>query len=192
MQALSVYLDKYITGSTITSAGEARKGKAMRRMRQDHRKRCEREPLHPKAAVASCFAMTLPAYYGTPAQPQSQAMGAARSDPRRGDIPECDANRSCADRPCPGEWCRIRANFGDNREETNGTTAMMICGNGTTIEQDIAVSQRNKQKKEQEHDTEGTDRQPDLSLCIADVETSDGTTVADRAGSGVCATGIAP
>ena len=41
----------------------------------------------PKAALASCRAMIPSAYNGTPAQPQIQAMGAARRDPRRGEIP---------------------------------------------------------------------------------------------------------
>ena len=40
-----------------------------------------------KAAPASCCAMTPSAYNGTPAQPQPQTMGAARRDPRRGEIP---------------------------------------------------------------------------------------------------------
>lgn len=38
----------------------------------------------PKTAVAGCFAMTLFAYNGTPAQPQTQPMGTAPRDPRRG------------------------------------------------------------------------------------------------------------
>ena len=70
----------------------------MGRMRQDHlcgipaskitaNKGAQRSPSRPKTALASCLAMTLSAYYGTPAQPQPKAMGAARRDPRRGEIP---------------------------------------------------------------------------------------------------------
>ena len=44
-------------------------------------------PIHPKAALASCFAKTLPTYNGTPVQPQRNVMGAARRDPRRGARP---------------------------------------------------------------------------------------------------------
>ena len=40
-----------------------------------------------KVELASCFAMALSAYNDTPAQPQTQAMGAARRDPRGGLIP---------------------------------------------------------------------------------------------------------
>lgn len=62
----------------------------MRRVRHDP---LEKEVIHiqrramntqPKAAVAGCFAMTLSAYNGTPAQPQTQPMGTAPRDPRRG------------------------------------------------------------------------------------------------------------
>ena len=49
--------------------------------------RCPAVPVYPKAAVASCIATPSSAYNGTPAQPQSQTMGAARRDPRRGEIP---------------------------------------------------------------------------------------------------------
>lgn len=55
-----------------------------------HQRRPSKVPsgsTQPKTALASCFAMTLSAYNGTPAQPQTQAMGAARRDPRRGEIP---------------------------------------------------------------------------------------------------------
>lgn len=65
----------------------------MRRMRQNLLGRgkplpsSERKTIQPKAAVASCFAMTLSAYNGTPVQPQSQAMGTASREPRRGQPP---------------------------------------------------------------------------------------------------------
>ena len=60
--------------------------------------RCSAVPVHPKAAVAGCLAMPSSAYNGTPAQPQSQAMGAARRDPRRGEIPgaQCQLRSSPA------------------------------------------------------------------------------------------------
>ena len=54
---------------------------------KDGKTRCPAVPIHPKAALASCLAMPLSAYNGTPAQPQTQSMGAARRDPRRGEIP---------------------------------------------------------------------------------------------------------
>ena len=60
--------------------------------------RCSAVPVHPKAAVAGCLAMPSSAYNGTPAQPQSQTMGAARRDPRRGEIPgaQCQLRSSPA------------------------------------------------------------------------------------------------
>ena len=58
----------------------------MRRMRQDHRK-VRANHTQTKAAMAGCFAMTSSAYNGTPAQPQTQPMGAVRRDPRKGEIP---------------------------------------------------------------------------------------------------------
>ena len=54
---------------------------------KDGQIRCPAVPIHPKTAVASCFAMTPSEYNDTPAQPQTQAMGAARREPRRGEIP---------------------------------------------------------------------------------------------------------
>ena len=64
--------------------------------------RCSAVPVHPKAAVAGCLAMPLSAYNGTPAQPQSQAMGAARRDPRRGEIP--GAQRQLRSSPAAYAW----------------------------------------------------------------------------------------
>ena len=60
--------------------------------------RCSAVPVHPKAAVAGCLAMPSSAYNGTPAQPQAQTMGAARRDPRRGEIPgaQCQLRSSPA------------------------------------------------------------------------------------------------
>ena len=62
------------------------------------KRRCSAVPVHPKAAVAGCLAMPSSAYNGTPAQPQSQTMGAARRDPRRGEIPgaQCQLRSSPA------------------------------------------------------------------------------------------------
>ena len=70
----------------------------MRRVRQDHL--CGTEipyqmngskvtsgSAHPKAAPAGRLAKTSSAYNDTPAQPQPYAKGAARRDPRRGEIP---------------------------------------------------------------------------------------------------------
>jgi len=64
--------------------------------------RCPAVPVHPKAAVAGCFAMPSSAYNGTPAQPQSQTMGAARRDPRRGEIP--GAQRKLRSSPAAYAW----------------------------------------------------------------------------------------
>ncbi len=64
--------------------------------------RCSAVPVHPKAAVAGCLAMPSSAYNGTPAQPQSQAMGAARRDPRRGEIP--GAQRQLRSSPAAHAW----------------------------------------------------------------------------------------
>ena len=64
--------------------------------------RCSAVPVHPKAAVAGCLAMPSSAYNGTPAQPQSQAMGAARRDPRRGEIP--GAQRQLRSSPAAYAW----------------------------------------------------------------------------------------
>ena len=52
--------------------------------------RCIAGPIYPKAAVASCIAMTSSAYNGTPVQPQPHAMGTARREPRRGESPGAD------------------------------------------------------------------------------------------------------
>ena len=49
--------------------------------------RCQAKLTQPKAGVAACFAMIPSALNKQPVQPQSQAMGAARRDPRRGEIP---------------------------------------------------------------------------------------------------------
>ena len=59
-------------------------------------------PIQPEAAVASCFAMTLPTYHGTPVQPQRNVMGAARRDPRRGAKPVRGASRHSAAALAPG------------------------------------------------------------------------------------------
>ena len=56
----------------------------------------------PKAGMAACFAKTSSAYNGTPVQPQSQAMGAARRDPRRGESPMMCASTVQVAAP-PGE-----------------------------------------------------------------------------------------
>ena len=57
----------------------------------------------PKAGMAACFAKTSSAYNGTPVQPQSQAMGAARRDPRRGSIPGVRRPPQFRCPPWPGE-----------------------------------------------------------------------------------------
>ena len=59
-------------------------------------------PIQPEAAVASCFAKTLPTYNGTPVQPQRNVMGAARRDPRRGARPVSGASRRSAAALAPG------------------------------------------------------------------------------------------
>ena len=65
----------------------------------------------PKAGVAVCFVKTSSAYNGTPAQPQSQAMGAARRDPRRGSIPGVRRPPQFRCPPWPGE---VVSNTGSN------------------------------------------------------------------------------
>ena len=112
--SLTTHLEKHrssavITGNWITSAdkpwerksdsedaprppveAESQKGRTpslQRLLSKTAKVRCPAVPVHPKTALAGCFAMTLSAYNGTPAQPQSQTMGAARRDPRRGEIP---------------------------------------------------------------------------------------------------------
>ena len=57
----------------------------------------------PKAGMAACFAKTSSAYNGTPVQPQSQAMGTARRDPRRGEIPGVRRPPQFSCPPKPGE-----------------------------------------------------------------------------------------
>ena len=70
----------------------------MRRVREDHLHqihsgvnerplRCGATLTQPKAGVAACLAMIPPALKKQPVQPQPQAMGAARRDPRRGESP---------------------------------------------------------------------------------------------------------
>lgn len=83
----------------------------MRRTRHDHLHgklpcqcrsqigRCPAIPVHPKAAAAGCLAMTSSAYNGTSAQRCLHKIGAARRDPRRGEIPMCGAHRRPVDRP---------------------------------------------------------------------------------------------
>lgn len=83
----------------------------MRRTRHDHLHgklpcqcrsqigRCPAIPVHPKAAAAGCLAMTSSAYNGTSAQRCLHKIGAARRDPRRGEIPMCGASRRPVDRP---------------------------------------------------------------------------------------------
>lgn len=112
--SLTTHLEKHrssavITGNWITSAdkpwerksdsedaprppveAESQKGRTpslQRLLSKTAKVRCPAVPVHPKAAVASCIATPSPAYNGTPAQPQSQTMGAAWRDPRRGEIP---------------------------------------------------------------------------------------------------------
>ena len=59
---------------------------------KDGQTRCPATPIHPKTDLASCLATTPSEHNDTPAQPQTQAMGAARRDPRRGEIPVICAN----------------------------------------------------------------------------------------------------
>ena len=65
----------------------------------------------PNAGMAACFAKTSSAYNGTPAQPQPQAMGAARRDPRRGESPMMCAS-AVQVAALPGE---VVSNTGDNK-----------------------------------------------------------------------------
>src|SRR5699024_9449560 len=98
MVKASPRLENGITGNGSTSAdGPLTRGAATGWVREDHL--CGRSSasmtaskvpsgsIQSKAALASCCAMTPSAYNGTPAQPQPQTMGAARRDPRRGEIP---------------------------------------------------------------------------------------------------------
>ena len=79
-----------------TLADEPDKDKQRRRMRDDPPRQATAAkdgqwwravPFRPEAAMARCLAMISPAYNDTPAQPQTHAMGAARRDPRGGEIP---------------------------------------------------------------------------------------------------------
>ena len=111
-----------------------RKRTAMRRTRHDHLHgklpcqcrsqigRCPAIPVHPKAALASRLATTSSAYNGTSAQRQPQAIGAARRDPRRGEIPMCGARRRPVDRPSVREVV-------SNRTGQTTETAWAVPGN---------------------------------------------------------------
>ena len=79
-----------------TLADEPDKDKQRRRMRDDPPRQAtaikdgqwwRAVPFRPETAVARCFATTSSAYNDTPAQPQNHAMGAARRDPRGGEMP---------------------------------------------------------------------------------------------------------
>ena len=79
-----------------TLADEPDKDKQRRRMRDDPPRQATAAkdgqwwravPFRPEAAMARCLAMISPAYNDTPAQPQTHAMGAARRDPRGGEMP---------------------------------------------------------------------------------------------------------
>ena len=64
-----------------TLADEPEREKRLPRMRKDHLFGASGNHLFGKVELASFFATTLTAYNGTPAQPQTQAMGAARRNP---------------------------------------------------------------------------------------------------------------
>ena len=75
---------------------------------KDGQGRQRAKPFYPKAGVAACLAMIPPALKKQPVQPQPQAMGAARRDPRRGESPvgRCQAPVRSAARQS-GKSCRI-------------------------------------------------------------------------------------
>ena len=67
--------DKRCEGCAKTTCGAAEKTAAaslfpFQRFVKDGQVRCKAVPIHSKAVLASCFAMTASAYNGTPAQPQ--------------------------------------------------------------------------------------------------------------------------
>ena len=85
-----------ISNDMNTLADESDKDKQRRRMRDDPPRQATAAkdgqwwravPFRPEAAVARCLATTSSAYNDTPAQPQTHAMGAARRDPRGGEMP---------------------------------------------------------------------------------------------------------
>ena len=134
-----------ISGSLDTSAGERPpRGRLQRhwRMRQDHL--CGKPPhqrrpnkvqsgSHPsiKQPVAGCFALR-PDFVevrpdprqqsnnDTPAQPQPQAMGAARRDPRRGEIPVTCASTVRQLPPKAREVVSNRAITSENKNISEG------------------------------------------------------------------------
>ena len=86
----------------------------MRRMRHDHLRKVfafrKRRPnkvpsgsIHPKAALAGCFATTSLAYNGTPAQPQFTQWGQLGEILGGVRVPERGASRGLAVRPSLGK-----------------------------------------------------------------------------------------